>query len=267
MSPARLLRREGGVFAAMQQALMGVAIPFAELAPDAIPADLRPLVLSTWQGRFVTELRSVQIMNRFLAELLEAGDPLEVYAGAVELIADEVRHMALCAEVVQALGGQVALPEPPVIAEPEAFRRAPASDRALATAISMLAVNETCSVAFIQDLHARCDHPVIRAVLHATAGDEEGHEAFGWTYLQRSLARYPIASLPVWRAIARDALAPLERNYDPVLASLPPDRRHLDHHPEPELVRWGLTSPTRQALVFDATRTTLRARLAALGLA
>lgn len=266
--PPRLLRRDGGVFAALHRELMGVDIAFAELSAAEVPPHLLERVRATWHQRFTTEFRSVQIMNRFLAELLAAGDPLEVYAGAVDLIADETRHMALCAELVTALGGRVTLPEPPVITEPPAFAKAPAVERALATAISMLAVNETLSVAFIRDLQARCDHPIIKRVLDATVSDEEHHESFGWTYIERSLGRFPIASLPTWRAIARDALAPLAAASEPVLDRIPRAERDLSRFPDDELARWGLFSEERQALVFDrARRELLMPRLERLGLA
>jgi len=263
----RRLRRTDGVFAGLHRELMAVDIDWSGLRPDDVPPGLRDEALAAWQERFETEFRSVQVMNRFLSELLESGDPLEVYAGAVDLIGDEVRHMALCAEVVTGLGGVVYFPEPPAIVEPAAFARAPANQRALATAISMLAVNETLSVAYIEDLRDRCDHPVIRAVLEATVSDETEHEAFGWSYIERSLARFPDDSRPTWRQIARDALAPQRAACEPVLERLPADLRDLARWPDAERATFGLTSPERQALVYERTvRTTLAPRLEALGL-
>lgn len=265
--PPRVLRRAGGVFLARHAALMGAPIDFARLDLTRHPPELVTRARATWHQRFTTELRSIQIMNRFVAEVVAAGDPLEVYAGAVELVADEVRHMALCAELVTALGGALTLPEPPEIVEPPAFRDAPAPERALATALSMLAVNETLSVAYITDLRDRCPDPVVYAVLAATVADEAEHEGFGWAYIERALARFPSASLPVWRDIVASALAPSRAFAEPVLARLPPERRTLEAWPDAELVPLGLFSAERQALLYDrCARDTLAPRLRALGL-
>jgi len=265
--PRRLLGRASGVFAARHRALVGPPLDVSTLALAGHPPDLVMRARAVWHERFTTELRSIQIMNRFLGEVLAAGDPLEVYAGVVELVADEVRHMTLCAELVTALGGHLVLPEPPEIAEPAAFRSAPADERALATALSMLVVNETLSVAYISDLRDRCPDPFIQTVLARTVADEAEHEGFGWAYVERALARFPIASLPVWRDIVASALAPQRLWAEPILARLPADRRTLDAWPDHALVALGLFSAERQALVYDrCVREQLAPRLRALAL-
>ena len=247
------LRRTGGVFAEMHQALMAINIPFHQLDPTTVPSDMLSLVQATWQQRVTTEYRSIQIMNRFMTEVLGAGDPLDVYAGAVDMIEDEIRHTALCAEVVRALGAQPMLPEPVVIPESDAFLAMPMMHRALATAISMLAVNETLSCGFIEDLAARCEHPIIGAVLKATIEDEEGHEAFGWEYIRNSLKRFPDDSLPEWKAIAQQALTAQRSQAMAVLNEMSPAERTLDAWPDTDLIPWGLFSPQRQALVYEKT--------------
>ncbi len=253
MTAPRILKRTGGVFRDLHRELMQVDIDYGQLDVAAFPESLVAEARAVWHQRFSTEFRSIQIMNRFMGEVLAAGDPLEVYAGVVDLIADEVRHMALCADLLQALGGAPALPEPPEIPEKKAFLQASPPERALATAISMLAVNETLSVGFITDLQQRCQQPVVRKVLDATVADEEAHESFGWEYIKRSLQRFPISSLSVWRQIAHDALAPLRQGLEPVLARIPADRRHLDAWPDEDRVALGLYSPERQALVYQQT--------------
>jgi hypothetical protein len=247
------LRRAGGVFAQMHQALMDIDIPFHQLDPSTVPTDMLGVVQATWQHRVTTEYRSIQIMTRFMTEILGAGDPLDVYAGAVDMIEDEIRHTALCAEVVRALGEQPMLPEPVSMPESDAFLAMPMMHRSLATAISMLAVNETLSCGFIEDLANRCDHPVIGAVLKATIADEEGHEAFGWEYIRKSLTRFPEESLSEWQAIAQQALTAQRSQAMAVLNELPADKRTLEAWPDTELVQWGLFSPQRQALVYEKT--------------
>ena len=54
-----------------------------------------------------TEFQSIQIMTRFMWEILGSGDPLDVYAGAADAIMDEIRHTAMCVEMAKALGAEV----------------------------------------------------------------------------------------------------------------------------------------------------------------
>ncbi len=141
------------------------------------------------------------------------------------------------------------------------------AERALGTGISMLAVSETISTAFIEDLRARCQQPVIRAVLDKTLEDEETHHAFGWDYVAASLERFDGSASDFGRMVVDVTLAPHIAQTEAALASMPPQRRHLDAWPEPELVELGIASVQRQALVFQRVYSTeLEPRLKSLGL-
>ena len=247
------MRKAGGAFSASHAALMGRAIDFSQLDPATIPSAYREAALAAWQERFETEFRSVQIMTRFMTEVVGAGDPIDVYSMVVDLIEDEVRHAALCGETVRALGGTPQLPTPVPLPESDKFLAMPMVQRAMATAISMLAVNETLSGGFITDLAERCQHPVIGAVLQATIEDEAEHQELGWLYLKKSMERFPASSLGAWKRITQDALSPQRTAAEAVLKQIHADKRHLDAWNEPELVEWGLFSPQRQALVYQQT--------------
>ncbi|MEZ4473268.1 MAG: ferritin-like domain-containing protein [bacterium] len=264
----RPLRRIDGVFRTLHDALVGIQIDFSALRPTDFSKEDRDFAIAVWSDRVQTEYRSVQIMTRFLTEVLGAGDPLDVYAGAVDAIADEVRHTALCAAVVTALGGVPPLPDPVVETENPAFMALPMVERALGTAVSMLAVSETLSTGFIDDLRTRPNHPVIRAVLDATLADEETHHAFGWAYVEASLSRFDAAGRDFARQVVRVTLDPHEASARRVLAGMRADERRLDAWPEPELAWLGISSAERQALVYRRVHDqTLQPRLAALGLA
>lgn len=233
-------------------------------APDP---RLLPLARSVWTHRFQTEFRSIQVMTRFLEELLGAGDPLDVFPSAAEAILDEIRHTALMAKVVEMLGGEVPdLPDP--VREPLApeYLELPMVQRALITAISV-AINETISIALITDLHSRCTNPPIRAVLSATIADEDGHGDLGWAYVAASLQRFDAESQPFWRAVAHNAYQPHRDNAARVVGSIPIERRTTDAWTEPELAMLGLMSAEREALLFERTWTTsLQPRLKQLRL-
>lgn len=251
----------------MHEALVGVAIDWAALDRREVPAELLARAQAAWSGRVQSEYQSIQVMTRFLQEVLAAGDPLEVQAGAVMAIRDEVRHVALTAAVVERLGATPLLPEPLEHREAAAFMALPAAQRALGTAVTMLAVNETVSVALIEDLQARATHPVIRAVLDATLSDEGEHGDFGWAYVEASLGRFDGEGRDYARACAQSALEGLVGPARERIAGLAEGERALERWAEPELARWGLRSPEREALVIvEAIERRVMPRLAALGI-
>ncbi len=263
-----VISHAGGVFRAIHQELVGCDVDWAQLSPAALPPELLERARATWAHRAQTELRSVQVMTRFLGELLGAGDPLEVYAGAAAAVIDEIRHTALCVGVVEALGVQPRLPEP--LEEPQhpEFSALPPAQRALGTAVSMLLVSETLSVALIEDLRARCSHPTLRAVLDATLADETEHDAFGWHYVRTSLSRFDQAGVEFARLCAETALEPHLADVARVVGRLAAPERRLEAWPEPELAALGLMSDERQALVLRrAIDDVLLPRLRELGIA
>jgi len=243
----------GSVFDTMHRQLMGLDIDFEALDLTGVRPELLATARREWQHRALTEFRSIQIMHRFLGEVLGAGDPIEVYAGAVDLVADEVRHTALCVRLCEALGGRPLLPDKVELVERPEYTKMPAPQRALISAITMLAINETLSVGFVEDLAARCQDPVVGAVLRATCEDEETHQDFGWDYIRMSLARFDTNGRRMAKKIAAQALEPHRRVVEPRLDDIPVTKQHLDAWPDEEQVRLGLFSPQRQVLVWKKT--------------
>lgn len=264
---SRPLIRGDGVFQDISEARLGDEPDLSMLSVDVHAPELVSEARSVWQERFRTEFRSIQIMTRFLTEVLGAGDPLEVYACCVELVEDEIRHTRLCAAVCRALGVQASFPDPVELVDSPTFVRAPMAERALCSAVSMLVINETISTGFIEDLRERCTYEPIHAVLAMTAEDESEHEAFGVEYVRRSLERFPPSARIDVRHLVRSTLEPHRARAAQVLRSIPGERRALEHHPDDERAQLGLFSAERQALVFERTmRDKLLPRLALLDL-
>jgi hypothetical protein len=203
--------------------------------------------------RVRTEYRSAQLLGQLLCDTLAAGDPFDVHAAIADAVRDELRHVALCAALVRALGAEPFLPDPIELVQPPQFTAMPASHRALSIAISLLLVNETLSVGYIRDLHARCREPLVHALLEATLHDESEHDAIGVEYVRRSLLGMPESERPAWRTVAAEALRPQRELAQSVLAGVPLDRRDLAAYPDEAEVALGLFSPVRQALVFERT--------------
>lgn len=243
----------GGIFGEFHEELMGKKIDFSAFDPTQFDDALLNEARHVWLERFQTEFRSTQIMTRFMTEVLGAGDPVDIYAGGVDLIGDEVRHSALCAGMCRALGVPARFPDPIMLEDPPEFLNASMGERALHTAITMVAINETISYGFITDLRERCQEPTVRAVLDATVEDEEGHQDFGWVYIEKSLKRFPKSTLPAWRHLVE---LTLKKHFDvvnPILADLSQEQSNIDAWPDDERIALGLYSPQRQALVFDKT--------------
>lgn len=264
---SRALQRSDGALRSFCDNRLNLGIDFAGLDYGAVPEALLGHARRIWQQRVETEFRSVQIMTRFLTDVLAAGDTLDVYALANDFVQDEIKHVALCSGVVHALGAGPVLPEPAEIEETPPFLRLGAAERALSIAIAMLGVNETISVGYIRDLRDRCDHRVMRSILDAILADEESHQGLGWDFVAQSLDHFPIGSLPAWRRVAAEALEPQRVQAEQALASMSAEQRRLDAFPEPNLAALGLMSAQRQALVFRNTVDDILApRLRKLGL-
>lgn len=244
------IRQARDVFSLFHRELMGDPIDFSGFDPSRFAPEILEEAKAVWQHRVHTEFRSTQIMNRFMTEVLGSGDPIDVYAGVIDLIADEVKHTALCAQVCEALGFHPTFPDPVRLEDPEEFLAASMPERSLATAISMVAINETISVGFVADLQARCQEPGISDVLSATLDDEEGHQDFGWGYIQQSLMRFPDDSYEDWQHLVEITLTPHFEQVQQIIETIPEDKRHLDAWPDTERIPLGLFGPQRQALVF-----------------
>ena len=210
---------------------------------------------TTWRDRAETEWRSMQIMARFLDDVFALGEPLDVCAEVVDAVSDELRHARLCMKLCAELGGPLA--EAP---DPRTPPDAPPEQRALATAISMLAINETLSVGYLRDLEARCTFEPVHAVLREIVADEEGHDDLGWSLVRRWLHGFGEAALPEWQRFAGAAVAKYRTWADDVLADVA--ERSLDAWPDTDRAQLGLFSRERQALVFEHTwRTEVAPRL------
>jgi hypothetical protein len=248
------MTRAGDPFAAQHLARFGAIPDLSSLGSIRARDELLERARVEWAHRALTEFRSVQIMTRYLEELLGAGEPLDVYAGALEMIHEELRHTELCAAVCEALGGTPRYPLPGQLRDTTAFLDSPHRDRALVTALTMLAVNETLSVAYIADLAGRCTQPAIAVVLREIIADEATHDVYGWSYIRRAV---PLASARLRQeipAVLKATIAPHDAIADRVLEQVPAERRTLEAWPDVEEIELGLFSPPRQALVYRRAR-------------
>jgi hypothetical protein len=263
----RRLTFAGGAFGQSHRARLGAIPDLSALAPDQVPPALLEKARVTWQERARAEFRAIQLLSRFLTEVVGAGDPVDAYAPITALIEGEIRHVELCAAVCEALGAPAYLPEPVTLLDSPGFLASPMAERALATAITVLAINETIAAGNIADLAARCRVPAVKAVLEGLTSSEASREELTSNYIRESLRRFPPSASPDWHRLVALTLEPHEQFAAHILQSVPADRHHLAAWSEPELADLGLLSHERQALVLHQTWVDLlKPRLAALEL-
>ena len=81
----------------------------AELAPafsrDAYPAATMAAAASGWQSLLDTEYESVVIASWMTAALTRLGAPLDLLGAFGRIVEDELRHVDVCAQLVDAFGG------------------------------------------------------------------------------------------------------------------------------------------------------------------
>ena len=188
--------------------MSGHALPidWAAFDPSGIDPPLLAAAQHTWRDRVGTEYRSMQIVARFLEEVLAGGEDLAVARMIVEMVAEEQTHAEICGEMCRALGATP--PSPAEVAAPPADLAAvPIRERILASAISMFLVAEAFSVGYLGDLAERCRDPLVSRVLAVIGGDEDAHQAFGPRYVGELLAREAPERRAGWRRFTEKRVA------------------------------------------------------------
>jgi hypothetical protein len=142
---------------------------------DSVREELR----RAWSARVVAEYRSMVVFSELIARLPEAGLALEVSCAASRLLSDEARHVDLCANLADRLGGSA---DATVSRADLRF-----SDEGLSAelfvarwTLSMMCVGECASVALLRALADAAEDPCVSQVLDTLYRDEVLHDRFGW---------------------------------------------------------------------------------------
>src|SRR5215470_4685296 len=138
-------------------------------------------VRAEWRARIAAEYTSAAITQQLVLWLIQAGAPPDLIDAGLAIVADELVHSRMSAEVYAAAGGS----EPPAIDRVAlALPSTGALDRdILRTAVRVFCLGETVAVPLFGHLRARCTEPVARAALDRILRDEVRHRDFGWDLL------------------------------------------------------------------------------------
>jgi len=140
-------------------------------------APVRSLAARGWQQLCDNERDSVIAATMVMGDLARLGAPPPILGAAARVIEDEVRHVEVCATVIEALGGDVSAPSPETT-------RANLGDRALEdrcafTLIAGFAAGEPLSAACFAAARTAAREPLVRWAYTELLRDEARHGGFG----------------------------------------------------------------------------------------
>lgn len=141
------------------------------------------IAILNWRQRMAHEHRSAQTFANLLPNLIEAEAPLDFKTVALRSAMDELRHAALCAQVVELLGGDPTLelglgPEPPTV-----HGDLPPREQALRNLVFVGCISETIAVGLLTEERDLSEEPFVRRALTQLLADETLHARVGWAYL------------------------------------------------------------------------------------
>jgi hypothetical protein len=157
-------------------------IDWSALRPEDYDARTREAGRRSFVLRALDEQRSLLAFSELLAELCEAGAPVDVIGSMTRIVRDEALHVDLCGRIVEALGGfGDDAPEPHWV---RSDRRLPLHLRILRSVVGSCCIGETVSVQMIAGVRKSACDPVVAPVLTQMLADESFHSRFGWWWLE-----------------------------------------------------------------------------------
>jgi hypothetical protein len=136
-----------------------------------------------WLQMMRTEYESASTFVEMAHALRAIDDPLDIQVVTLRMAQDELRHAAIAARVVTALGGDARIrPAPP--------RRAPPhpdcgpEEAVLRAVIFGCCLSETVNAARLAKRHAETTDPFMREAFRLLLADERLHAQFGYHYLE-----------------------------------------------------------------------------------
>ena len=170
-----------------------------DFALDSVDADVLAKLTAGWRRLCEDERDSVIAATFVAADLARLGAPAVVLGAASRVIEDEIRHVAVCTEVLDRIGATAS-------EVPASERRRPADDgseevRVARTLFAGFAVGEPMSASCFAAARQRARVPFFRWAFTELLRDEIRHGAFGITAGERQVRD--------WNASERASLWPV----------------------------------------------------------
>ncbi len=156
--------------------------------PSPYPPEALASLQSTWVERMSAEHGSFPVFTGLALQLSEAGAGFDAEAVMLRMAADEIRHAALCADVLTALGGDPSCVAPRAVAPLARHPGCSPMERALRNVIYTTCLSEMVAVARFVEALEHIESPYLRAMTRRLLADEVLHGQFGfhWLDAQRS---------------------------------------------------------------------------------
>ena len=199
-----------------------------------------------WLAAMQSEYESASVFIDIATQLRQIASPLDVQTVALRMAQDELRHAAICARVVEAMGGEAKIPAGPL---PRAMPHADcgADESVLREIIYCCCLSELVNVARLAKSVGDVGDPFVRDAFRLLLADERLHAQFGFHYLE-SRGAWLDAHPEIVRSLGRFlryAFATLEQRMGAVPANAHP-RTHAE-------LAIGLPDLTEQSSSFQET--------------
>jgi hypothetical protein len=184
--------------------------------PSRYAPELLARVAAGWRRLADDERRSVERAAHLAAELAALQAPPALLASAARVIADEVRHLDVCATVAETLEPAIPVRNRPMLSvrRLDLVPRAPSGEAGVArTLLADYAITKPSSAAALAGACAACREPLIAWGYGEMLRDEARHATFGANAAAWILRRWPARAR---RALWTECLAASARAGDRV---------------------------------------------------
>jgi len=210
------------------------------------PAEAIEKARGWWLVAMQSEYESASVFIDMATQLRQIAGPLDVQTVVLRMAQDELRHAAICARVVEAMGGEAKIPAGPL---PRALPHSDcvADESVLREIIYGCCLSEMVNVARLAKSVGEVGDPFVRDAFRLLLADERLHAQFGFYYLESRRA-WLDAHPEIVRSLGRFlryAFAGLEQR----MGAVPFDARPRT---EAELAI-GLPDPTERSSTFQET--------------
>jgi hypothetical protein len=240
----------------LREEVQGSKLSLGEPLPPLADPEMSA-VQRTWRGRMVNEHISAQVFAGLIPQLMRAGASAKRQSEAAEMIADELRHARLCAEVLWLVHGEPVAELPEIESMPQHEDAAPL-EALLRNLLSVCCLSETVAVSLISAERLASGPEAIAGVLKQILADEVRHARFGWKVVDEIAPTLSPQVRDRLSAYLRVAFAHLEAH----------ELAHLGVGPEPspEAMAIGLCDGREaRRLFYDTVEGIIVPRLEAYG--
>ena len=151
--------------------------------PSQHPAEAIEKARRWWLSAMQSEYESASVFIDMATQLRQIASPLDVQTVALRMAQDEIRHAAICARVIEAMGGEAKIPAdqlPRALPHPDCG----AEEGVLREIIYGCCLSEMVNVARLAKSVGEVGDPFVREALRLLLADERLHAQFGFHYLE-----------------------------------------------------------------------------------